>query len=158
MLICRSAADVKSVPMRSKVLCLTIIHTILRDFMPVFISPSVLVRFSRETVNFMQATKNSICLALAMNAPKPMPQVFDVSCEIFSLMVNHMRGPLKAEIEVFLREIYLPILEMKVSAVDRKSRVVSTLLSPISRDARILVEMYLNYDCSGSLMSNIYER
>jgi brefeldin A-inhibited guanine nucleotide-exchange protein len=69
-----------------------------------------------------------------------------------------MRGPLKAEIEVFFREIYLPILEMKVSAVDRKSRVVSTLLSPISRDARVLVEMYLNYDCSGSLMSNIYER
>jgi len=126
--------------------------------MPVFTSPSVMVRFSRETVNFMQASKNSICLALAMNAPKPIPQVFDISCEKFALMVNHMRGPLKAEIEVFFREIYLPILEMKVSTVDRKARVVNTLLGPISRDARTLVEMYLNYDCNGSLMSNIYER
>src|SRR5271170_5913242 len=126
--------------------------------MPLFTSPSVMVRFSRETVNFMQASKNSICLALAMNAPKPMMQVFEISCEIFSLIVNHMRGPLKAEIEVFFREIYLPILEMKVSTVDRKARVVNTLLGPISRDARTLVEMYLNYDCNGSLMSNIYER
>jgi brefeldin A-inhibited guanine nucleotide-exchange protein len=158
MLTAFSAADLKSVPMRSKVLCLTIIRSVLRDFMPVFTSTSIMVRFSRETVNFMQASKNSICLALAMNAPKPIMQVFDISCEIFSLMVNHMRGPLKAEIEVFFREIYLPILEMKVSTVDRKARVVGTLLGPISRDARTLVEMYLNYDCNGSLMSNIYER
>src|ERR1700694_1080726 len=107
--------------MRSKVLCLTIIHSVLRDFMLVFTSPSVMVRFSRESVDFMQASKNSICLALAMNAPKPMMQVFEISCEIFSIIVNHMRGPLKAEIEVFFREIYLPILEMKVSSVDRKS-------------------------------------
>jgi brefeldin A-inhibited guanine nucleotide-exchange protein len=144
--------------MRSKVLCLTIIHSLLRDFMPVFTSPSVMVRFARESVDFMQASKNSICLALAMNAPKPMMQVFDVSSEIFSLIVNHMRGVLKSEIEVFFREIYLPILEIKVSSVDRKSRVVRTVLGPMSRDARVLVEMYLNYDCSGSLMSNIYER
>jgi len=93
-----------------------------------------------------------------MNAPKPMPQVFELSCEIFSLMVTYMRGPLKAEIEVFFREIYLPILEMKVSSVDRKARVMGTVLGPMARDARTLVEMYLNYDCSGSLMSNIYER
>jgi len=73
-------------------------------------------------------------------------------------MVHYMRGSLKSEIEVFFREIYLPILEMKVSSVDRKARVVTTLLGPISRDPRALVEMYLNYDCSGSLMSNIYER
>jgi brefeldin A-inhibited guanine nucleotide-exchange protein len=153
-----SASDSKSVAMRSKILCLSIIRTVIRDFMPVFTSPTVLVRFSHETVNFMQASKNSICLALATNAPKPMMQVFEISCEIFSLMVNHMRGPLKAEIEVFFREIYLPILEMKVSLVDRKSCIVSTLLTPISRDARALVEMYLNYDCNGGLMSNIYER
>lgn len=158
MLTGPSSADLKSVPMRSKVLCLSIIYSVLRDFMPIFTSPFVMVRFSHEAVNFMQASKNLIGLALAMNAPKPIPQVFDISCEIFSLMVNHMRGPLKSEIEVFFREIYLPILEMKVSAVDRKSRVVGTLLGPISRDARILVEMYLNYDCNGSLMSNIYER
>ena len=139
-------------------LCLSVIHSILRDFMPVFNSPSVMVQFSRESVNFMQASKNAICLALAINAPKPVPQVFDLSCDIFSLMVDHMRGPLKAEIEVFFREIYLPILEMKVSAVERKSRIVGTLLGPISREARTLVEMYLNYDCNGSLMSNIYER
>ena len=153
-----SSADLKSVPMRSKVLCLSIIHSVLRDFMPMFTSHSVTVRFSHEAVSFMQASKNLICLALAMNAPKPIMQVFDISCEIFSLMVNHMRGPLKSEIEVFFREIYLPILEMKVSSVDRKFRVVGTLLGPISRDARALVEMYLNYDCNGSLMSNIYER
>jgi brefeldin A-inhibited guanine nucleotide-exchange protein len=126
--------------------------------MPIFTSSSVVVRFSRESVDFMQASKNSICLALAMNAPKPINQVFQISCEIFSLMVNHMRGALKSEIEVFFREIYLPILEMKVSSVERKSRVVNTLLAPVSRNARTLVEMYLNYDCSGSLMSNIYER
>jgi brefeldin A-inhibited guanine nucleotide-exchange protein len=144
--------------MRSKVLCLTIIHSLIRDFMPVFTSPSVMVRFARESVDFMQASKNSICLALAMNAPKPMMQVFDISSEIFSLIVNHMRGVMKNEIEVFFREIYLPILEIKVSSVDRKSRVVRTVLGPMSRDARTLVEMYLNYDCSGSLMSNIYER
>jgi len=153
-----SSADLKSVPMRSKVLCLSIIHSVLRDFMPIFTSPSVMVRFSRETVDFMQASKNSICLALAINAPKPMNQVFEISCEIFSLMVTHMRGALKSEIEVFFREIYLPILEMKVSTVDRKYRVVNNLLGPVSRDARTLVELYLNYDCSGSLMSNIYER
>jgi len=154
----QSSVDLKSVPMRSQILCLNIVNSVLRDFMPVFTSSNVMVRFSRESVTFMQASKNSICLALAMNAPKPWVQVFDISCEIFSLMVNHMRNALKAEIEVFFREIYLPILEMKVATVDRKSRVVTTLLAPISRDARTLVEMYLNYDCNGSLMSNIYER
>jgi len=37
--------------MRSKVLCLSIIHTVLRDFMPVFTSPSVMLHASLKKFN-----------------------------------------------------------------------------------------------------------
>lgn len=154
-----SVNDLKSHMVRSKLLSLHMISTILNRHNAVFLSSQAMIRSSSssEGIQFTQATKQYLCHALARNAVSHIPQVFDVSCEIFWRMLDSLRVHLKKEIEVFMIEIYLPILEMKTSSYQQKLTFIN-ILSRLCNDPRALVEMYLNYDCDRSAMDNIYER
>ncbi|KAJ9084446.1 guanine nucleotide exchange protein for ADP-robosylation factor [Entomophthora muscae] len=70
-----------------------------------------------------------------------------------------MRSHLKREIEVYLKEIIIPILEAKPSGNQRQKHVLFTMfLAKLCADPQMLVEIYLNYDCDrGSLNNNIFE-
>jgi brefeldin A-inhibited guanine nucleotide-exchange protein len=90
-------ADLKSHGMRSKLLSLHLIHTILKSHMVVFVSPLSTIRSSSsaEATGLIHAVKQYLCLGLSRNAASAVGLVFEVCCEIFWLMISHMRVMLK---------------------------------------------------------------
>ncbi|OCK83523.1 hypothetical protein K432DRAFT_379456 [Lepidopterella palustris CBS 459.81] len=153
------AIDVKSQGMRSKLLSLHIIHTILHNNISVFNSPFATIRSSSsdEPTTFVQAIKQYLCLSLSRNGASSVNRVFEVSCEIFWLMLKYLRVMLKKEIEVFLKEIYLAILDKRTAPVFQKQYIL-TVFGRLAADPRALVEIYLNYDCDRTALDNMFQR
>lgn len=153
------ALDVKSQGMRSKLLSLHIIHTILHNNIAVFVSPYATIRSGSgdEPTTFVQAIKQYLCLSLSRNGASSVSKVFEVACEIFWHMLKYLRVMLKKEVEVFLKEIYLAILD-KRSAPAFQKQYILTVFRRLAADPRALVEMYLNYDCDRTALDNMYQR
>ncbi len=105
-----SERDLKSHAMRSKLLSLHLILTILQSHMTIFTDPSVIIHSTTtgEQTQFVQAVKQYLCLSLSRNAVSSINQVFEISCEIFWHILDGMRTKLKKEIEVLLNEIFCP--------------------------------------------------
>lgn len=154
-----SERDLKSHAMRSKLLSLHLVWSILNNHLPMFVDSNVVIHSStsRERTPFIQAVKQYLCLALSRNAVSPVIQVFELSCEIFWRVLSGMRTKLKKEIEVLLNEIFLPILEMRNSTVRQKS-ILLAVFHRLAQDPQALVDIYLNYDCDRASLDNIYER
>ena len=89
--------DIKSSNMRSKLVSLAIIRTLLNNNMIVFTSPLVVIRSStnNEPTSFGQAINQYLRLSLSKNGASAARQVFECCCEIFWLMVKNMRVMLK---------------------------------------------------------------
>ncbi|RDB22645.1 Protein transport protein sec71 [Hypsizygus marmoreus] len=153
-----SERDLKSHAMRSKLLSLHLVLTVLNSHMPLFVDPAAIIYSSstNEATTFIQAINQYLCLSLSRNAVSPVPQVFEISVEIFWRVLSGMRTKLKKEIEVLLHEIFLPILEMRTSTLKQKA-VILGMLSRLCQDPQALVEIYLNYDCDSEAADNIYE-
>ncbi|KAF9075862.1 hypothetical protein BDP27DRAFT_1314622 [Rhodocollybia butyracea] len=153
-----SERDMKSHAMRSKLLSLHLVLTVLNSHMPLFVDPSAIIysNSSNEATSFVQAINQYLCLTLSRNAISPVPQVFDISVEIFWRVLSGMRTKLKKEIEVLLHEIFIPILEMRTSTLKQKA-VILGMFSRLCQDPQALVEIYLNYDCDSEAADNIYE-
>ncbi|KAK5135689.1 hypothetical protein LTR08_004990 [Meristemomyces frigidus] len=154
------AVDIKSQGMRSKLLSLHIIHTTLFNHSTVFVNQHSTIKSSSngEPTPFTQAIKQYLCLSLSRNGASPTNRVFEVSAEIFWLMMRHLRSHLKRELEVFLKEIYLNILEKRAAPGWQKSYIVQHVFGRIGADPRALVEIYLNYDCDRQALDNMYQR
>lgn len=153
------AVDIKSQAMRSKLLSLHMIHTIIYNHSVVFTSPHATIRSStnNEPTSFTQAIKQYLCLCLSRNGASSVNRVFEVSCEIFWLMLKYLRVQLKKEIEVFLKEIYLTVLDKRTAPPFQKQLII-TVFSRLAADPRALVEIYLNYDCDRAALDNMYQR
>jgi brefeldin A-inhibited guanine nucleotide-exchange protein len=152
------AHDVRSQGMRSKLLSLHMIHTILFNNITVFVSPFATIRSgSDEPTSFIQAVKQYLCLSLSRNGASSVKQVFEVACEIFWQMLKNLRISLKKEVEVFLKEIYLATLD-KRSAPAFQKQYILTVFGRLAADPRALVEVYLNYDCDRTALDNMFQR
>ncbi|ETW76955.1 hypothetical protein HETIRDRAFT_152365 [Heterobasidion irregulare TC 32-1] len=138
--------DLKSHSMRSKLLSLHMVLVIFNAHMDVFVSPSSLIHSSSSH----EATP------LSRKAASPVPQVFEISVEIFWRVITGLRTKLKKEIEVPFYEIFFPILEMKTSTLKQKAAILG-MLPRLCHDPQALVEIYLNYDCDSQVADNIYE-
>jgi brefeldin A-inhibited guanine nucleotide-exchange protein len=151
--------DLKSQGMRSKLLSLHIIQTTIFNHHAIFTSPFATIRSSsnNDPTSFTQAIKQYICLSLSRNGASSVSKVFEISCEIFWLMIRYLRVTLKREIEVFLKEIYLAILDKKTAPAFQKQCII-TVLTRLASDPRALVEIYLNYDCDRAALDNFYQR
>ncbi|KAK4541852.1 hypothetical protein LTR36_007384 [Oleoguttula mirabilis] len=154
------AVEIKSQGMRSKLLSLHIIHTTLFNHSTVFVNPHSTIKSSSngEPTPFTQAIKQYLCLSLSRNGASPTNRVFEVSAEIFWLMMRYLRSQLKRELEVFIKEIYLNILEKRAAPGWQKSYIVQHVFGRIAADPRALVEIYLNYDCDRQALDNMYQR
>jgi brefeldin A-inhibited guanine nucleotide-exchange protein len=154
------AVDVKSQGMRSKLLSLHIIHTVLFNHSSVFTSPFSTIRSSsnNDPTGFTHAIKQYLCLSLSRNGASSISKVFEVAAEIFSLMMQHLRSQLKRELEVFLKEIYITILDKRAAPHWQKSYIIQHVFGRIGADPRTLVEIYLNYDCDRQALDNMYQR
>lgn len=153
------AQDVRSQGMRSKLLSLHMIHTILFNNIAVFVSPYATIRSGSgdEPTSFIQAIKQYLCLSLSRNGASSVKQVFEVACEIFWQMLKYLRVSLKKEVEVFLKEIYLTTLEKRTAPAFQKQYIL-TIFGRLAADPRALVEIYLNYDCDRTALDNMYQR
>lgn len=149
--------DFRSHGMRSKLLSLHLIHTVIKSHLTVFLSHDIVISSNiKGDETFLVSVKDYICSTLARNAASISPPIFEISAEIFWLIVSNLRSQFKKEIEVFFAEIYFPITEMKTSTSHQKQYFLS-LIQKLSNDPRALVEVYLNYDCDSSAAINIYE-
>ena len=163
--------------MRSKLLSLHLVLTILNTHMNIFADPRSIIfsASSNESTPFIQATKQYLCLCISRNAVSLTPQVFELSVEIFWRVLSGLRTKLKAssffllssrsklidfiqpEIEVLLNQIFIPLLEIRTSSLKQKA-VTLDMLFRLCQDPQALVEIYLNYDCDEEAAENIYER
>lgn len=153
-------ADLKSQGMRTKLLSLHIIHTILFNHVYLFVSPYATIRGSSnspEATPFTQAIKQLLCQSLSRNGASSVHKVFEVGSEIFWMMLKHLRVLLKKEVEVFLKEIYLSILENR-NAPPFQKQCVLNVLERLAGDPRALVEVYLNYDCDRTASDNMFQK
>ena len=90
--------DVRGQPMRSKLISLHLIRTLLNNHIHVFTSPlcTITNTKSNEPTSFLQAIKFYLCLSITRNGASSVDRVFEICCEIFWLMLKFMRAPFKA--------------------------------------------------------------
>uniref|UniRef100_A0A674F2F8 SEC7 domain-containing protein n=1 Tax=Salmo trutta TaxID=8032 RepID=A0A674F2F8_SALTR len=138
--------DPKSHELRSKVLSLQLLLSILQNAGPVF----------KTNEMFINAIKQYLCVALSKNGASSVPEVFSLSLSIFLTLLSHFKTHLKMQIEVFFKEIFLYILETSTSSYDHKWMVIQSL-TRICADAQSVVDIYVNYDCDLNA-ANIFER
>lgn len=151
--------DLKSQNMRSKLLSLHLVQYLLNNHINVFTSPLATIRNnsnSNDSMTLLHAIRPHLCLSLSRNGSSSIPKVFEVCCEIFWLMLKYMRVMLKKELEVFLKEIYLAILERRTSPLFQKQCFMD-ILERLSSEPRTLVEIYLNYDCDRNALENVFQ-
>lgn len=150
--------DMRSHSVRSKLLSLHIIHIILKGHIEIFLSHDVVmsVANSGEHTRLISAVRQYICLTLSRNAASPIAPVFELSLEIFWIIISNLRSEFKREIPVFWDEIYFPVAEMKTSTPHQK-RYLLSIIERLCNDSRCIIEFYLNYDCDSS-MPNICEK
>lgn len=96
--------DLRGQPMRSKLISLHLTHTILNNHIAVFTSPLCTITNpkSNDSSHFLQAIKYYLCLSITRNGASSVDRVFEVCCEMFWLMWNFMRAPLKVRWSLFL--------------------------------------------------------
>ncbi|XP_067108829.1 brefeldin A-inhibited guanine nucleotide-exchange protein 1-like [Osmerus mordax] len=138
--------DPKSHELRSKVLSLQLLMSILQNAGPIF----------KTNEMFINAIKQYLCVALSKNGVSSVPEVFELSLSIFLTLLSHFKTHLKMQIEVFFKEIFLYILETSTSSFDHKWMVIQSL-TRICADAQSVVDIYVNYDCDLNA-ANIFER
>ncbi|XP_058817633.1 brefeldin A-inhibited guanine nucleotide-exchange protein 1 [Topomyia yanbarensis] len=138
--------DPKSHELRSKILSLHLLLSILQNAGPVF----------RSNEMFIMAIKQYLCVALSKNGGSSVPEVFELSLSIFVALLSNFKTHLKKQIEVFFKEIFLNILEATSSSFEHKWMVIQAL-TRICADAQSVVDIYVNYDCDFSA-ANLFER
>ncbi|KAI5294317.1 guanine nucleotide exchange protein for ADP-robosylation factor [Ascosphaera acerosa] len=165
--------DLRSQNMRTKLLSLHLLQQLLTQYISVFMSPLAIIRSgverrspqatgpagkssTDEGITLLQAIKPHLCLSLSRNGASAVPRVYEVCCEIFWLMLKHMRVLLKKEVEVFLKEVYIAILDKRTSPIFQKQGFMD-ILGRLALDPRALVEIYLNYDCDRTALENMFQ-
>ncbi|CDR38317.1 CYFA0S02e00232g1_1 [Cyberlindnera fabianii] len=150
--------DMRSHAVRSKLISLHIIHSIIKEHIDVFLSNDIAIHSptSKEATVFVDAVRQYLCLSISRNAASAISPVFETTLEVFWLIISNLRYQFKREIPVFLWEIYFPIAELKTSTAHQK-RYFLVVVQRICNDPRTLIEFYLNYDCDSS-QPNITEK
>ena len=118
-----------------------------------------------EDAILMDALKQPFCLVISRNVTSVIPPVLDITMEIFSKLLVNLREILKKEMAVLFTEIIIPILEAKKQIAFHQRNLLIKALGRMFSDSktdsgRILVEIYLNYDCDveSGARENIWER
>ncbi len=89
--------DLRGQAVRSKLISLHLIHTLLNNNISVFTSPLCTITNTKnnEPTSFLQAIKFYLCLSITRNGASSVDRIFDVSGDIFWLMLKYMRAPFK---------------------------------------------------------------
>lgn len=150
--------DMRSHSVRSKLLSLHIIHTILKEHIDIFLSKSVVILSSSsdDLTRLLDAVRTYLVQALIKNAASPLAPVFELTLEIFWMLNSNLRSDFKLEISVLWEQIYLPVAEIRTSTPHQK-RYLLSIIERLCNDSRCIIEFYLNYDCDSN-QPNICEK
>lgn len=130
---------------RSKVLALELLLGILQHAGPCL----------QTHESYIAAIKQYLCPSLLNNGVSPVPQVFELTLAVYLCLLASFKTHLKVQLEVFFKDIFLPILETSASSFQLKWLVLQAI-SRICTDPQTLVDLYVNYDCDLTL-SNVFE-
>mmetsp|Transcript_25861 Transcript_25861/g.43279 ORF Transcript_25861/g.43279 Transcript_25861/m.43279 type:complete len:1714 (+) Transcript_25861:76-5217(+) len=139
-----------SVPLRSKLLSLELLQSVLEN--SVQVNNSVF----RNNERFIQAIKQYLCVSLLKNCVYAIPSVFQLCLNLFQILTAHFKDHLKTEVGVFFTNIFLKILESANMAIHQKQMVLNVLYK-LCQDPQTIVDLFLNYDCDLEAL-DIFER
>ena len=153
--------------MRSKLLSLSLVYTTLKNHQNAFMFPSPILfndnvqSAGPDDVCFLVSVRRYISLVFSRNISNIIPQVFDISMDIFARILD-LRVLMKKEISIIFSQILIPIIEASVPCTfyQRVSCIRALQRAFTGLGGQVIVELYLNYDCDESLGQdeNIYER
>jgi brefeldin A-inhibited guanine nucleotide-exchange protein len=132
--------------MRSRILSLQLISSVLTNSGPVF----------RASYSFIQDIKQTLCLSLLNNVVSTNPKIFNISLSVFKTLFVYFKDHLKVEIATFLDTALLKILKSQNSTYQHKLLVIQ-VISTIVQDPQTVVDLFVNYDSGGLEYENIFE-
>ena len=100
----------------------------------------------RTGEKFIYASKSYLCVSILGNCTSQNPVITSLSLQVFVALMESFKDHLKSELEVFVSNIFLRILESENSPHEHKRRVLDVFDSIIN-DPTALVEIFINYDC-----------
>ncbi|ETV99073.1 hypothetical protein, variant [Aphanomyces invadans] len=100
---------------------------------------------------FLVAIRSYLCVSLLENCTSIYTQVVELSLRVFVVLITHFKAHLKGEMEIFITNIFLRILDSENSTFEHKMLVLE-VLNHICDDQLILSEIFLNYDCDWDSM------
>ena len=102
---------------------------------------------------FTDCIRVQLCKTLLQNCVSELRSVVELSLEVFVSLVTGFREFLRGEIEIFITDIFLRVLESSSSTFERKALVLR-VFSRISKDRSTILEIFLNYDAKADVMSS----
>ena len=99
-----------------------------------------------EGERFIHLVQHYLCSSLLKNCMSEQTQIAFISQKIFLVLVYKFKAHLKQEIEVFLSNVFLKVLDSPNSSFKQKALVLESLRS-LSNDVSLLTQLFLNYDC-----------
>jgi brefeldin A-inhibited guanine nucleotide-exchange protein len=110
----------------------------------------------REEDVYVGLVRNHLCMSIARNGGSVHPGLFELSISLMIVVVGVYRSRLVQECEILINTVYIHILEMGNSTFVQKELVLRAL-ERICRDAQIVIDLFVNYDCDLGAVS-IFER
>eukprot|EP00538_Stauroneis_constricta_P006079 CAMPEP_0119552528 /NCGR_PEP_ID=MMETSP1352-20130426/5482_1 /TAXON_ID=265584 /ORGANISM="Stauroneis constricta, Strain CCMP1120" /LENGTH=2147 /DNA_ID=CAMNT_0007598771 /DNA_START=318 /DNA_END=6761 /DNA_ORIENTATION=+ len=104
---------------------------------------------------FIHLVQTQLCVTMLKNCMSNHTQVAFMSQRIFLVLVYKFKTHLKKEIEVFMSNIFLRVLDSPNSSLAQKALVLESLRS-LCNDPVMLTQIFLNYDCDFQAM-NLYK-
>jgi len=95
---------------------------------------------------FVHLVQAQLCVALLKNCMSNNSQVSYISQRIFLVLVSKFKAHLREEIQLFMANIFLRVLESDSSSFIQKALVLESLRS-LCNDPQLLTQIFLNYDC-----------
>jgi brefeldin A-inhibited guanine nucleotide-exchange protein len=127
---------VESLTVRNKELSLQLLHSILAKPGPTL----------RSYAPFITLIKEQLVASLISNILIPIESVCRTAAAIFLDLATHFRRNLKIELGVFLDAVFLKLLSSPTSGFMHKSAALD-VIRHLTRDPRMLVSIFVNYDC-----------
>jgi len=126
----------ESIELRSVILSLDLIHSILDASGPYF----------RSNETFLRSIQKHLCNSLLKNCVSNIPSIFNLSLKIFQTLVRNFKEQMTTQIGIFLSNAVLRILESENSSFKHKMLVID-VLQTISDHPQNLVDIFVNFDC-----------
>jgi hypothetical protein len=140
-----TAQPVDPLALNSKILSLELILAVFEHCGDAF----------RNGEKFIYAVQSYLCVSLLKNCMSNQTSVAHLSLKIFLLLVKKFKTHLKSEIEVFVANIFLRVLESPNSPFEQKVLVLEALRA-LCADPQMLTQLFLNYDCDFDAV-NLYK-